>query len=107
MPSSRPTPLGPLTSLPPVGDPAVQAPATQELLGVPLALTDYERTMDWMDAAIAEGLRRGAIDRGLPLAEAVANLRRRDELYLLLLPFGFAAAFLAAPCGSPHPSEAE
>ncbi|MCW3048465.1 MAG: WecB/TagA/CpsF family glycosyltransferase [Solirubrobacterales bacterium] len=54
MPSSRPTSLGPLTSLPPVGDPAVQAPATQELLGVPLALTDYERTMDWMDAAIAE-----------------------------------------------------
>jgi N-acetylglucosaminyldiphosphoundecaprenol N-acetyl-beta-D-mannosaminyltransferase len=54
MPSSRPTPLGPLTSLPPVGDSAVQAPATQELLGVPLALTDYERTMDWMDAAIAE-----------------------------------------------------
>src|SRR5258705_6397916 len=54
MPSSRPTPLGPLTSLPAVGDPAVRAPATQELLGVPLALTDYERTMDWMDAAIAE-----------------------------------------------------
>jgi N-acetylglucosaminyldiphosphoundecaprenol N-acetyl-beta-D-mannosaminyltransferase len=38
-----------------VADPAaVRAPATQELLGVPLALTDYERTMDWMDAAIAE-----------------------------------------------------
>jgi N-acetylglucosaminyldiphosphoundecaprenol N-acetyl-beta-D-mannosaminyltransferase len=54
MPSSRPTPLGPLTSLPAGGDPAVPAPATQELLGVPLALTDYERTMDWMDAAIAE-----------------------------------------------------
>jgi N-acetylglucosaminyldiphosphoundecaprenol N-acetyl-beta-D-mannosaminyltransferase len=54
MPSSRPTPLGPLTSLPAEGDPAVPAPATQELLGVPLALTDYERTMDWMDAAIAE-----------------------------------------------------
>jgi N-acetylglucosaminyldiphosphoundecaprenol N-acetyl-beta-D-mannosaminyltransferase len=57
MPTSRPTPLGPLTSLPAVGDPAVPAPATQELLGVPLALTDYERTMDWMDAAIAEGRR--------------------------------------------------
>jgi N-acetylglucosaminyldiphosphoundecaprenol N-acetyl-beta-D-mannosaminyltransferase len=28
-------------------------PATQEILGVPLALTDYERTLDWMDAAIA------------------------------------------------------
>jgi len=29
-------------------------PATAEVLGVPLALTDYERTMDWMDATIQE-----------------------------------------------------
>jgi N-acetylglucosaminyldiphosphoundecaprenol N-acetyl-beta-D-mannosaminyltransferase len=29
-------------------------PATAEILGVPLALTDYERTMDWMDAVVAE-----------------------------------------------------
>jgi N-acetylglucosaminyldiphosphoundecaprenol N-acetyl-beta-D-mannosaminyltransferase len=32
---------------------AVPPPAA-EVLGVPLALTDYERTMDWMDATIAE-----------------------------------------------------
>jgi N-acetylglucosaminyldiphosphoundecaprenol N-acetyl-beta-D-mannosaminyltransferase len=54
MSSSRPTPLRPLTSVPAVADPADRGPATQELLGVPLALTDYERTMDWMDAAVAE-----------------------------------------------------
>jgi N-acetylglucosaminyldiphosphoundecaprenol N-acetyl-beta-D-mannosaminyltransferase len=54
MSSSRPTPLRPLTSLPAAVDPAVDGAATQELLGIPLALTDYERTMDWMDEAIAE-----------------------------------------------------
>ena len=31
------------------------APPTAEVLGVPLALTDYERTMDWIDATIADG----------------------------------------------------
>jgi N-acetylglucosaminyldiphosphoundecaprenol N-acetyl-beta-D-mannosaminyltransferase len=30
-------------------------PATAEILGVPLALSDYERTMDWIDRTIAEG----------------------------------------------------
>src|SRR5215210_9543419 len=28
-------------------------PATEAVLGVPLALTDYTRTLDWIDAAIA------------------------------------------------------
>src|SRR3954464_7498164 len=45
----------------PIDDPhaleGVQAaalpPASVEVLGIPLALTDYERTMDWMDATIA------------------------------------------------------
>jgi N-acetylglucosaminyldiphosphoundecaprenol N-acetyl-beta-D-mannosaminyltransferase len=32
-------------------DPTVPPPAT-DVLGVPLALTDYERTMDWMDATV-------------------------------------------------------
>src|SRR5436190_11670923 len=32
---------------------AVIAPATAEVLGVPLALTDYERTLDWLDATVA------------------------------------------------------
>jgi len=35
--------------------PAVAArPQTAEVLGVPLALTDYEQTMDWMDTVVAE-----------------------------------------------------
>ena len=45
----------------PIDDPhaleGVQAaavpPRSVEVLGIPLALTDYERTMDWMDATIA------------------------------------------------------
>jgi N-acetylglucosaminyldiphosphoundecaprenol N-acetyl-beta-D-mannosaminyltransferase len=36
------------------GDPAVPPPAVG-VLGVPLALTDYARTMDWMDATIQQG----------------------------------------------------
>src|SRR2546423_3276295 len=31
----------------------VPRPPVAEVVGMPLALTDYERTMDWMDAAIA------------------------------------------------------
>ena len=27
--------------------------ASQEVLGIPLALTDYTRTLDWIDAAVA------------------------------------------------------
>ena len=34
--------------------PAPERPATAEVLGVPLALTDYEGTMDWMDGVVAE-----------------------------------------------------
>jgi N-acetylglucosaminyldiphosphoundecaprenol N-acetyl-beta-D-mannosaminyltransferase len=34
---------------------SVAAPATAEVLGVPLALTDYEGTLDWIDATVARG----------------------------------------------------
>jgi N-acetylglucosaminyldiphosphoundecaprenol N-acetyl-beta-D-mannosaminyltransferase len=40
--------------------PAAAAPAlppTAEVLGVPLALTDYDGTLDWIDAAVASGHR--------------------------------------------------
>ena len=36
------------------------APRTQPILGIPLALTDYERTLDWVDATV-EGGGRGYI----------------------------------------------
>src|SRR5215207_4525930 len=35
-------------------------PPTAAVLGIPLAITDYEATLDWMDAAVAGG-RRGYI----------------------------------------------
>jgi N-acetylglucosaminyldiphosphoundecaprenol N-acetyl-beta-D-mannosaminyltransferase len=40
---------------PPAPAPQLEAqrPATAEVLGVPLALTDYQRTMDWIDAVVA------------------------------------------------------
>jgi N-acetylglucosaminyldiphosphoundecaprenol N-acetyl-beta-D-mannosaminyltransferase len=38
---------------PPAPAPSVR-PATADVLGVPLALTDYDGTMDWMDAVVAE-----------------------------------------------------
>src|SRR3954451_19357906 len=40
---------------PPAAAPAVQLPpvAQAPILGVPLAVTDYERTLDWIDAAVA------------------------------------------------------
>jgi N-acetylglucosaminyldiphosphoundecaprenol N-acetyl-beta-D-mannosaminyltransferase len=34
---------------------AAVPPPTADVLGVPLALTDYDRTMDWIDATIATG----------------------------------------------------
>src|SRR4051794_38504666 len=41
-------------SAPPAAAPeAPRRPASQPLLGVPVALTDYERTLDWIDAAVA------------------------------------------------------
>ena len=39
---------------------AAVAPPRVDVLGVPLALTDYERTLDWMDAVV-DGGRRGYV----------------------------------------------
>ncbi|HEU0317392.1 MAG TPA: glycosyltransferase, partial [Solirubrobacteraceae bacterium] len=44
MPTTEPVPTPP---------PLPQA----DVLGIPLALLDYERTMDWIDAMIASGTR--------------------------------------------------
>src|SRR4051794_35196428 len=48
-----------MTSLP-ISSPALEAPhpmPTRAVLGVPLALTDYEGTLDWIDAVVAAGAR--------------------------------------------------
>jgi N-acetylglucosaminyldiphosphoundecaprenol N-acetyl-beta-D-mannosaminyltransferase len=55
MPTQAPTPVQ-QTAAPP----APPVPPAVDLLGVPLALTDYDRTIEWMDATIAAH-RRGYI----------------------------------------------
>ena len=48
----------PSTSLPSPATPVRPLPVgAQDVLDVPLALIDYERTLDWVDAAIASGAR--------------------------------------------------
>jgi N-acetylglucosaminyldiphosphoundecaprenol N-acetyl-beta-D-mannosaminyltransferase len=47
-----PAPIDDAHAIEGVQDAAVP-PASVEVLGIPLALTTYERTMDWMDATIA------------------------------------------------------
>ena len=42
-----------------IASPAAELPPVEQapVLGVPLAVTDYERTLDWIDAAVALGAR--------------------------------------------------
>ena len=46
-------------------------PPSVEILGIPLAITDYERTMDWMDATIVDDL---TVPDGQPLVWAMNAL---------------------------------
>jgi N-acetylglucosaminyldiphosphoundecaprenol N-acetyl-beta-D-mannosaminyltransferase len=50
---------------PPAAATAPTQPRAVPVLGIPLALIDYERTLDWIDAAIADG------DRGYVCVAAV------------------------------------
>jgi N-acetylglucosaminyldiphosphoundecaprenol N-acetyl-beta-D-mannosaminyltransferase len=71
MPAHTPRPLDPAPS-----QSAFDASApveTSELLGVPLALTDYDSAMDWMDAAIARG------DRGYVCVANVHTVMASQE----------------------------
>jgi N-acetylglucosaminyldiphosphoundecaprenol N-acetyl-beta-D-mannosaminyltransferase len=49
MPTSGPAPIDDARTVASRAEPA----STTDVLGVPLALTDYERTMDWIDATVA------------------------------------------------------
>ena len=54
----------------PLPAPPISAPDTVDVLGVPLALTDYEGTLDWIDATVGP-------ERGYVCVAAVAH---RDGL---------------------------
>lgn len=50
-------PPSPVTSAPPAVVPALPPVEQISVLDLPLALTDYERALDWIDAAVASGAR--------------------------------------------------
>jgi N-acetylglucosaminyldiphosphoundecaprenol N-acetyl-beta-D-mannosaminyltransferase len=56
MPAQTPTPSSETVAPAPTAE-AVAPPPTVEVLGVPLALTDYDRTIEWMEATIAARVR--------------------------------------------------
>ena len=70
----------------PAGVAAAQPPQ-HALLGVPLALTDYERTLDWIDAAVRTRAARLHLRRrrphgdGLARGPRAARRRARRELH--------------------------
>jgi len=86
--------------VPPLHDPsaagsatAVAPPPSVEVLGVPLALTDYARTMDWMDGMVAAGT-RGYVC--VAATHTVMACREDPELRAAVL-----AADLTVPDGQP------
>src|SRR3954468_574930 len=83
-------------------------PPVAEVVGLPLALTDYERTMDWMDAAIATGDRAivtAAAVHLVMVAEEDAETREaitRDDV--LAVPDGQPLAWALRALGHPDAS---
>lgn len=91
--SLHPSPISRPAVVPPVlPAPQVDLPARSEIVGVPLALADYERTMAWMDSAIAADERwivtAAAVHLVMVAAEdaALAQDVRRDDV--LAVPDG-------------------
>ncbi len=68
-------------------------PPTAEILGIPLAISDYEQVIDWMDAMIATGT------RGYVTAAAVNLVMSAQEQPATLA--AMLGATLAVPDGQP------
>jgi N-acetylglucosaminyldiphosphoundecaprenol N-acetyl-beta-D-mannosaminyltransferase len=91
MPAQTPTP--PSDTAPAADAAGASVPPAVDLLGVPLALTDYERTMDWMDATVAAG------EKGYICVAAVHTVmacQEDDELRAAVL-----GSSLTVPDGQP------
>jgi N-acetylglucosaminyldiphosphoundecaprenol N-acetyl-beta-D-mannosaminyltransferase len=73
--------------------PALAAPPAEPLLGVPLAVTDYERTLDWIDATAEHG------DRGYVCVAAVHTVMACQEDPALRA--AVAGASFTVPDGQP------
>lgn len=76
-----------------MADPVPTPPSCARILGIPLAISDYEQVMDWMDAMIAAG------ERGYLTAAAVNLVMNAQENPATLE--AVLAASLAVPDGMP------
>jgi N-acetylglucosaminyldiphosphoundecaprenol N-acetyl-beta-D-mannosaminyltransferase len=68
-------------------------PPTAEVLGIPLAVSDYDTVMEWMDAMIAAGARGYLTAAAVNL---VMSAREQPETLAAVL-----GATLAVPDGQP------
>lgn len=91
MPASTSTPSSGIASSAATAD--VPLPPAVDVLGVPLALTDYERTIDWMDATIAS---RGRGYICVAAVHTVMACQEDDELRAAVL-----GSSLTVPDGQP------
>jgi N-acetylglucosaminyldiphosphoundecaprenol N-acetyl-beta-D-mannosaminyltransferase len=82
--------IQPLRPLPAAG---LRAPTSVSVLGFPLSLVDYEGTLDWVDAAIADGLQAYLCVANV---HTVMESREDDELRRAVL-----GAALNVPDGQP------
>jgi N-acetylglucosaminyldiphosphoundecaprenol N-acetyl-beta-D-mannosaminyltransferase len=85
----------PAASTPPPDRPAPRPapPPTAEILGIPLAISDYEEVMNWMDAMIAAGARGYVTAAAVNL---VMSAQEQPETLAAVL-----GATLAVPDGQP------
>jgi N-acetylglucosaminyldiphosphoundecaprenol N-acetyl-beta-D-mannosaminyltransferase len=106
-----PSQLSPLRRLAPAAPveapPSALKPETAEVLGVPLALTDYERTMDWIDAMVASGEKGYATAAAVHLvmvAQEDERTRRAVEAATLVVPDGQPLVWALRSLGHEHAS---
>jgi N-acetylglucosaminyldiphosphoundecaprenol N-acetyl-beta-D-mannosaminyltransferase len=74
-------------------EPTPEPPERAQILGIPLAVSDYERVMDWMDAMVAAGARGYVTAAAVNL---VMSAREQPETLAAVL-----GATLAVPDGMP------
>jgi N-acetylglucosaminyldiphosphoundecaprenol N-acetyl-beta-D-mannosaminyltransferase len=92
----------------PTAVPDVPRPPVADVVGIDLALTDYERTMDWMDAAIARGERAivsaAAVHLVMVAGEDPDTRRAIDRDDVLAVPDGQPLVWALKALGHPDAS---
>jgi N-acetylglucosaminyldiphosphoundecaprenol N-acetyl-beta-D-mannosaminyltransferase len=87
---------------------AALRPPAQTIVGVPLALTDYERTMDWMDAVVAERgkamVTAAAVHLVMVAREDAATRMAIDDPRVLAVPDGQPLVWALKALGHPDAS---